>query len=280
MAMNTLYYQAPCQTTFKINTTCFHLIEQLYLQYGKYVTSQYVPWEKEISIWKKENSYLFVTKEHQYFTDNPLKEIDKFFYEQKRYDEDVFAIHGAAVECCGRAYLFLSPSKGGKSTLTSYLVNQGFGYITDDCVLLDKKDFRIYPCTNPVRLREGSKEILKKYDVNIPTILLDSPPIHRYIYNPVNCVTDAIPLGRIFFFSKDEGVNSLEIMDHTKSRIELIKSAMVAHQIDAQYLKFVARLSQEGCYFVRYSDMLFVKEVISRVSRNTEEQVLKKSGEV
>ncbi len=48
-----------------------------------------------------------------------------------------FDLHGAGVINNGRGYLILGPSGSGKSSLALSLVNQGWGYASDDALLLD-----------------------------------------------------------------------------------------------------------------------------------------------
>ena len=66
-----------------------------------------------------------------------MLELDEIIFDNTNYDRRIFALHGAAVEWKGKGYLFLAATASGKTTLASYLTSQGFGYITDDCILLD-----------------------------------------------------------------------------------------------------------------------------------------------
>ena len=88
--------------------------------------------------------------------------IDEIISNNTEYDNSIFALHGAAVEWNGKAILFLASTTSGKSTLTSYLTKNGFGYITDDCILLDRTSCDIHPYSTPIYLRDGGLEILKR----------------------------------------------------------------------------------------------------------------------
>jgi serine kinase of HPr protein (carbohydrate metabolism regulator) len=136
----------------------------LCLKYGKYINEGNQKSDHEIYAIKEGGIFIIQTDKGIYTTDFPLQKIDSFIFENSRFDESVFALHGAAVEYDGRAYLLLASTHGGKTTLTSFLTSRGFGYITDDCVLLDRNDFKIYPNNTPIHLRDGGLEVLKKYN--------------------------------------------------------------------------------------------------------------------
>ena len=99
-------------------------------------------------------------------TIKPLKAIQSILFESTKYDESIFAMHGAAVEHNGEAYLFLAPTNSGKTTLTTYLTMRGFSYITDDCILMDRSNFTVYPHANPIHLRSDGFGILKDKGFN------------------------------------------------------------------------------------------------------------------
>ena len=76
-----------------------------------------------------------------------MRIFDQYLFDNNRYDNSVLALHGAAVEYGGRAYLFLASSTAGKTTLCAYLLSLGFGFVTEDCILVDRSTFDIHPCT-------------------------------------------------------------------------------------------------------------------------------------
>ena len=69
-------------------------------------------------------------------------------------------LHGAAVEYKGLACLFLDPSNIEK-TLCAYLINIGFGYITEDCILLGRENLFVYACMTPLHIWDGKMNALK-----------------------------------------------------------------------------------------------------------------------
>ena len=196
----------------------------------------------------------------------PLYDIDRYLFEHATYDESIYALHGAAVEWHGKAYLFLAATTSGKTTLTSYLTSRGFGYLTDDCILLRRSDFYVHPYATPIQLRDGGLEVLRAYDT-IPKHLelLEEPNSwRRFVYTPSHCITEPLPLARIFFIQRTEDENTLIPMKSTERMTSLMKAPITNYRVDGDYLRLISRLAKVDCHILRYCDMNYVKELIQR----------------
>ena len=173
----------PFQGKFTIQTNCEELTALLRLKYGVFLKSG--GGGCVLSAIRQGASYTLRLNGETIETAQPLFEIDRILFERNRYDESVFALHGAAVEWRGAAYLFLASTTGGKTTLASYLSSTGFGYITDDCILLERESFRVTPFPTPIHLREGGLQVLRRYGTAPEELArLDDPAFPRYIYPP------------------------------------------------------------------------------------------------
>lgn len=253
---------APYQSSFTVKTDCRDLVSSLKLKHGKYIKSAKNT-DFLITAIKKGSLYEISFGNEVFLTDSPLRKIEDILYENRKYDENIFAIHGGAVEYKGGAYLIVAATTSGKTTLTSYLVSNGFGYITDDCILLDRNDFNIYPFNTPLHLRGGGYTVLEKFG-RLPNnlMLLDDVSIKRYVYTPVNCITQPIPLKKIFFITRTADENRLEKMNTTEKITALLKSPITDYKINSNYLSFISKLAMVPCEKLYYSDMNFVSEVI------------------
>jgi serine kinase of HPr protein (carbohydrate metabolism regulator) len=201
------------------------------------------------------------------FSQNPLFEIDTIIFENTVYDDSVLALHGSAVEYTGKAYLFPAGTGSGKTTLASYLTSSGFGYITDDCILIDRNTFEVYPYNCPIQLRDGGLEVLEKLDKAPSELqLLDNPVMQRYIYIPQNCVTQPTPLGGIYFIERSETENMIADISTNEKMTELMKAPITNYEITPEYLRLLARLTQTVCRKLIYKDMEFVAEAIRKAS--------------
>lgn len=71
-----------------------------------------------------------------------------------------FAVHSGVVAADGAAIAFPADSKGGKSTLTSALVQDGFRYVSDESLCLDPKTGLVDPYPKPITLSDESCRLL------------------------------------------------------------------------------------------------------------------------
>lgn len=262
--MQTLYYHAPFQSAFCIETDCVQFAKQLHLNYGKYISSAKTKSAYRITVTKQQENYLFQTEVFSKFCSHPLIELDHFFFDNTAYDPQVLALHGGAIEWRKKSFIFLAPTTAGKTTLTTYLTTCGFGYITDDCILLDRSKMTVYPYATPLHLRDGGLRVLKEHGI-IPAnlqVLEDGTAFRRYIYTPKNCISKALPLASIFFIERATHENCLVPMSATERMTEMMKAPITPYEINADYLRFLARLIQFPCYRLRYCNMEYVKDVV------------------
>lgn len=262
--MQNIYITLPFQSSYLISTDCVTLVEKINLFYGPYVHTKKGLADFHIVILKHESNYIFKSDWGEYQTDCPLIFLDRHRFDNTLYDGKIFAMHGAAVEWAGECYLLLSKTGGGKTTLTTYLSNYNFGYLTDDCILLDRDKFDVHPCAMPVHLRRGGVDILKKHGVFLDNIkfLTDSPWFERYVYDPPLRIEKPIPLRRIFFIERTTNKNELIELSSLHRAKKLLEAPIIPYEMNSEYLKFISKLVTHDCKVIRYSDMNFVKECI------------------
>ena len=196
-------------------------------------------------------------------TDNPLQKIDEILFKNINILNGTFAMHAAAVEYKGKAYALAAVTTTGKTTLTTYLIHNGFNYITDDCVLINQTDFSVYPYCKSLHLREGGIEVLKNHSI-LPREMyhLKDKTIQRYIFTPDNCISKPIPLGGILFIKRSEVENSVSGISTAECINTLMRSPITYYKITSNYIRFVSQLSKINCKKVVYKDMEFVAEYI------------------
>jgi hypothetical protein len=100
-----------------------------------------------------------------------LTSIVQFAYDKLDW---LFSMHASAVATGNACVMIPGPSGSGKSTLAAALVSQGYDYLTDDLVMLDRANMRAVPLSVPLVLKAGSWESLEPY---IPE--LSSAPLCR-----------------------------------------------------------------------------------------------------
>lgn len=273
-----LVINLPFLVPFSCLTNCIHFAHTLKQKFGCYVNDSTTPTYNTIMVtceysadkndWTPGlNCYSLSYCEHHIYTSSPLQVLSEIIYQYNNFSPAIFPLHGAAVEYDKHAYLFIAATSSGKTTLASYLTSNGFGYITDDCILIDRETFNIYPCTTPLHLRPGGISVLKEYDISPDSIVpLRDPSFYRFVYTPTNYVSKSLPIGKVFFITITQNDNHIEKMNTTERMTCLLKSSLTEYPMDRYYLQFIARLSNIPCYKLYYNDMRYVAEVLQNES--------------
>lgn len=202
-------------------------------------------------------------RDNVWVTDDPLQEITKILFKNSNIQEGYFAMHAGAVEYGGKAYILTAVTTAGKTTLITYLINKGFQYITDDCVLINQNDLSVYPYCNPVHLRDGGLEVLTDNQIDLPNMYyLNGKTIQRYIFMPSNCISEPLPIGGVLFIRRTDTINISESICGSECVKRLLKSPTTNYGISADYLRFLARLSSINTFQIRYKDMSYVADRI------------------
>ena len=264
--MKTFILSLPTQFPTVVSTNIRSFFSVLRLKYGTYVAEAELSPPADVRIWEEQGVCTVATKEGSFQTESPLTDFDRYLFEHPTYAPSVLALHGAAVEWRGEAYLFLAATTSGKTTLTSYLTSCGFGYLTDDCILLDRSTFCVHPYTTPIQLRDGGREVLQAYRAEPDGLQLleESGAQRRWVYTPENSIETAIPLRKIFFLERTEDENGSIGMSATERIAALMKSPITHYPVTGDYLRLLTRLAKTDCYILRYCDMRYVKELIER----------------
>ena len=264
--MKLLSLKMPYQSEWTIRTDCPDIVSKLKMKYGKYVTELEDRESSDIKIFKNYgNDYIVTINGSVTCTPRPIFHLNRFLFDNPSYSDNILALHGAAVQWKEKCYVFLASTTTGKTTLTSFLTHCGFGYVTDDCVLLDRCSLMVYPFSTPLLLREGGINVLKAYSALPGELekLSEQEEICRYVYTPQNNVEYAVPLGEIFFLERTESENAVLSMSATEKLTSLLKSPITVYPITAEYLHFLSNLGKSYCKRLQYCDMNFVKEVIT-----------------
>ena len=263
--MKLLSLKMPYQSEWIIETSCLDIVSKLQMKYGKYVSEckRFTP--PHIKILKNDgNDYTVTIGDSVINTACPIFHLNRFLFDNPSYDDNILALHGAAIEWRGKCYVFLASTTTGKTTLTSYLIHCGCGYLTDDCVLLDRKSCTVYPFSVPLHLREGGLKALETYDA-VPEGLRkleEQDGICRYVYTPNNTIEDPTPLGEIFFIERTDTENEVLRISAAEKLTALLKSPITVYPLTAEYLRFLSNLGNNYCKRLRYCDMNFVKKVL------------------
>lgn len=254
----------PFQTPFYVESEDATVLSHLKMKYGYYCTPGYQDTDPCFSVAKADGEFYEISWQGETFRDpSPLGFIAHKVARMRIFDPRVFALHGAAVEYKGKAYVFLAATTAGKTTLTAYLTQKGFGYITDDCVLVDRETLEVYPCTTPIHLREGGRKVLQAYGSLPPVEHLDDMGFERWTFLPENCVQEPLPLGKVFFLKRTKDENGLISLETNEVFSRLLKAPITDYALTEDHLKMISRLAKTRPVELYYYDMNYVSEVLN-----------------
>ena len=260
-----LIYQAPSRTIFAVVTDDSEFAKNMKAQYGVHLREGMANGPcKKVSILRDDQQFRVTFEEDSVLVNDPLQAFSSILFEHTQYDDSILALHGAAVEWNGKAYLFLAHTSGGKTTLTSYLVSHGFGYLSDDCILLDRKTLDVFPSPKPVHLRYGGLNILRKLGIDPSCEMVGTPPNERYVFEPDIVINGPLPLGEVFFIERTESENSMEELPANERIEKLMKSPITPYAVSREYLRVLLLLAGKGCRILHYSDMDYVRKVVQK----------------
>jgi len=226
--------------------------------YRTFITSEIKEDVMQITVDFYGQSATIYHDEKELKTDNPLQELSSIIFSNIHIKNEIFAMHAAAVAYKNKAIVLTAPTGIGKTTLTTYLIHNGFDYITDDCVLIDKSSLSLIPYCNDIHLREGGMEVLKQHQILLSGAKrLTLGSVDRFVFTPKNCVGSVIALDTIIFVKRVRE-NAVQDITTAESMMELMKCPMTPHALNKEYLNFLCALSYKCCIRMTYQDMEFV----------------------
>ena len=172
-----------------------------------------------------------------------------------------FPLHAAAVLHRGKAYIFAASTGAGKTTLSAYLSNSGFAYISDDEIHIDMTSLCVHAAPKPLHLREDSVAILKHYGINITAPVTEKDSFRRVVYLPDHFVQGDFPIGRLYFKQRST-VDTVCKPIPPREAVQLIIGNLITPEVDmSSCLRCAIQLAPK-CRQLIYSDLRYVREVI------------------
>jgi hypothetical protein len=150
-------------------------------------------------------------------------------------DLNMVLMHAASVMAGGKAYIFIAPSGGGKSTVARIAEGEGFEIVNDELSLLKKKGNRsfvsAFPCFNPYSypVKEGELEGI---------FFIEKAPRNRL-----------------------SGISSFEAVRRALPEATAFDTGMVPVGEKAGYRKYVFHFLDELFGNIRFMKLEFTKEI-------------------
>jgi len=261
-----MYYaiELPFRVPFSVETDLQETEQILKLEYGKFVRTCSVPYPHILRIEKEHNLYLIHCKDRIRRVEDAAAGIHSAVYETVGFQDSVLPFHGAALSYNGKAHLFLAPTTGGKTTLAAYLTYRGFGYLSDDCILLDRKNDQVHPSPTPIHLREGGYQVLSELGaLTASCTVMGAGDSRRYVFTPQNISVQPLPIGGIYWLKRTEDRNECLPCGTAEKVKGLLSSLLVYRPVDAAMIQCCMAAAKQGGYMLLYKDMEYVYELVS-----------------
>lgn len=174
---------------------------------------------------------------------------------------NIIFLHAASIVYNSRAYIFAASTGSGKTTLTAYLSESGYGYISDDETGIDMTSLCVHSDPKPLHLREESIPILRNYGIDITVPVTETESFRRIVYLPDSFAYGDFPIGGLFFIRRDESENSCEPVKPAEA-VQLIIQNLLSPDVDMSACLHCAVKLAPKCKKLVYSDMSYVLETL------------------
>lgn len=247
-----------------INTNSEGLAKQLMAYYRPFIVSACRKGAAKLTALIEANGCNRIFTEQGTFQTNSLfQSTVNFIYENSVISSEIYALHAAAVELKGKAYLLVGATQSGKTTLCTYLTNHGFGYITDDCAGIRRNRLSVLPYPCDIHLRAGGRKVLRNNGISVLTTHMRADETDRYIYRPTNVIECETPIAAICWITRTKDQNSLEQIKPSQLIPLLMKSKIAAGSINLDEIKFLITLTEKvRCVKLCYHELDYVKNIL------------------
>lgn len=192
-------------------------------------------------------------------------------------------LHASAVEIGNYAVAFMGESGRGKSTLAASFATNGFRFLTDDGLLLERCDsgYQVMPSHPSIRLWDDSQQALMNADVLVAPPVQFTSKVRFLAGEDVVFCDQPRPLRRVYFLGAGTSPQlTFEQVKPAEALIELVKHSFLLDieerdMLAAQFDEFSNLVSQPMCYRLdyprRYEDLALIRQAIVKHALNEDE---------
>ena len=132
-----------------------------------------------IALTYDKNEIIVNTKLHQ-----NLIVIRKIIQSLLIFEDNFIALHASCVSLDSSAVFIIGKTMSGKSTLTSYLMSEGFSYLTDDFTLINLNSLSVIPFRKIIHIRKGTHQFLYDNNIKYPALNFQVEDFYRQLILP------------------------------------------------------------------------------------------------
>ncbi len=180
-----------------------------------------------------------------------------------------FAVHAGAVARGGDVVAFPGPSGAGKSTITAACLQQGFGYVSDEALIIEPTSEAVVPYPKALWLSPRTRRLLGVTDDDLVTIVDETrkaPVLATALGSRI--AASPLRLTHLVLLKPSDGPPHLEALDPGVTAHELLRNAFNRYQQPEVWFRLVADLARSvHVWRLEYRDPRQAAELIStRVS--------------
>lgn len=191
--------------------------------------------------------------------EDPLLQISKIISKIFYSLENVIVLHGALLERNGEGIIIIAPSGTGKTTLSMYLTDYGFKYISDDYVVITEDGKYTHNIVTPMRLRQGGINVLQKENLCFSRSLMQTfyGNKERYIYIPRDdqiSLYKNLPVKLIVNIYRDEVNYGSQKMSKIELFNCLLSNSAVSKISNTTFMRKYAKMLDIDGVFIQYNN--------------------------
>lgn len=181
---------------------------------------------------------------------------DRIAFHIANNTDRVHCLHAGAVELNGRAIVCPADSGSGKSTFTTWLVSQGFSYITDELVWLSKAH-TLGGLARPIQIKPNGLEAVSPLIKNESEVVLGDIASSLNLRSLGAKLSKGQPKLGVVIFPRYEPEASFELSPMSAGKAGL---KIMSHHVNARNLKdhgfrsIMNSIKQVSCYQLTYSE--------------------------
>lgn len=201
---------------------------------------------------------------------NKIIEIIEIFLHKVLYTENEYLfLHGAALSLNKTGFLILGGTGSGKTTLTTYLLQDEFKYITDDKIIVNAVNGKICLFNRPIQLRKGGKSVLsEKYGYNLKLKeKVYTNKDERYLLDVNDNVSDNyLCVRKIFIINRStNGDATCFKIDKESAFNSIISNLYSSAKIKQNVEHIIELIKNTDIYCLKYSKMCDAKKYIWKI---------------
>ena len=170
--------------------------------------------------------------------------------------QNKLVLHGSAVEIENLAVAFLGASGRGKSTLAASFSANGFRFLSDDGLLIDKEgnNFIIRPGHPSLRLRDDSREVIAKRPGQTESVIDHNAKSRFLADDKFSFCAENRALAHLYFLGDGSSAGvSITPVSSQKSVIEMMRHCFLLgvdeRELLAKNFQRLAELAREPIFF-------------------------------